>query len=196
VPEVRLFLAVDPIVLWARLEAAAGRALPAPYWASAWIGGQVLARHVLDHPATVAGLRVLDIASGSGVVAIAAALAGASAVVANDIDPCAVGAIGVNARLNRVRVARVVHNMLDGDGGDADVVLAGDALYDRSIAERVMPFLMRAAARGARVLVGQPVRRHAVTDVLDVVADYHIPGIGVGEDSILTTCRVLTVRGG
>jgi predicted nicotinamide N-methyase len=98
--------------------------------------------------------------------------------------------------VNRVRVARVVHNMLDGDGADADVVLAGDALYDRSIAERVMPFLMRAAARGARVLVGQPVRRDALPDVLDVVADYHIPGVGFGEDSIVTTCRVMTVRAG
>jgi predicted nicotinamide N-methyase len=194
VPEVRLFLAVDPIVLWARLEAVAGRALPAPFWASAWIGGQVLARYVLDHPATVTGLRVLDIASGSGVVAIAAALAGASEVVANDIDPRAVGAIGVNARLNRVRVARVVQDMLDGDGAAADVVLAGDVLYDRSIVERVMPFLMRAADRGARVLVGEPVRGHATPGVLEVVADYHVPGVGEGADSVVTTSRVLTLH--
>ena len=102
VPEVRLHLAEDAIVWWARMEAAAGRALPAPYWASAWAGGQALARHLLDHPELAAGRRVLDLAAGSGLVAIAAALAGAAEVIANDIDPYAVAAVTLNARANRV----------------------------------------------------------------------------------------------
>ena len=106
VPEVRLHLAEDAIVWWARMEAAAGHALPAPYWASAWAGGQALARHLLDHPELAAGRRVLDLAAGSGLVAIAAALAGADEVVANDIDPYAVAAVTLNARANRVRRRR------------------------------------------------------------------------------------------
>ena len=193
-PEVKLFLAVDAIVLWGRLEAAAGRSLPAPFWASAWLGGQALARHVLDHRETVAGRRVLDVASGSGLVAIAAAMADASAVVANDIDPYAMAAIRANARVNSVRVTLSAHDLLDGDGEAADVVLAGDALYNRSLADRVVPFLIRAADRGAQVLVGEPGRGHVSMDVLKVVARYHVHGMGAPEDSTVRTSSVLTVN--
>ena len=102
VPEVRLFLAEDPTIFWARLEADAGRKLPAPYWASAWSGGQALARYVLDHPHVVADRRVLDLATGSGIVAIAAALAGARSVTANDTDPQALAAAAASRnRRNR-----------------------------------------------------------------------------------------------
>ena len=193
VPEVRLFLANDATVFWARLEATAGRALPAPFWASAWVGGQVLARHVLDNPATVAGRRVLDVASGSGLVAIAAALAGAVAVVANDIDPYAMAAIRANARVNGVSVNTLADDVLDGDGGDAEVVLVGDALYDGALAERVVPFLHRAADRGACVLVGEPGRGHVGADVLKVVARYDVPDVGAPEDAYIKTSSVLTV---
>src|SRR5690349_2617717 len=128
-PEVRLHLAEDAIVWWARMEAQTGGVLTAPFWATAWPGGQALARHILDNPGTVAGRRVLDIASGSGLVAIAAALAGASAVTANEIDPYALAAIALNARANGVTVSTQSGDVLDGDGGDADVVLAGDVFY-------------------------------------------------------------------
>jgi predicted nicotinamide N-methyase len=171
-PEVRLHLAEDAIVWWARMEAEAGGVLTAPFWATAWPGGQALARYILDHPGTVAGRRVLDVASGSGLVAIAAGLAGAAAVTANDIDPYALAAITLNARANDVTVSTCPGDLLDGDGGDAEVVLAGDVFYSQAIAKRMWPFLRRAAARGAHVLVGDPARGHLPRNRLTAVASY------------------------
>jgi predicted nicotinamide N-methyase len=195
VPEVRLFLADDAIILWARLEAQTGQRLPAPFWASAWIGGQALARYILDHPDTVAGRSVLDVACGSGVVAIAAAMAGARSVAANDVDPYAIAAMKANAAANDVAVTPLLGDILDGDGDAADVVLVGDALYDQSIAGRVMPFLKRAATRGARVLVGDPGRGHVPADQLEMVASYAVSVIGSPEDALLERTSVFAVRG-
>ncbi|MGN9775753.1 class I SAM-dependent methyltransferase [Micromonospora sp. H33] len=175
VPEVRLHLAEDPIVWWARMEARAGHSLPPPYWASVWAGGQALARHLLDHPELAAGRRVLDLAAGSGVVAIAAALTGAAAVVANDVDPYAVAAVTVNARVNRVAVQATGRDLLDTAPAPVDLLVAGDVLYDRAMAARVLPFLHRAAAAGAEVLVGDPGRGHRPPDGLVVAADYLVP---------------------
>jgi predicted nicotinamide N-methyase len=194
VPEVRLHLAEDAIVLRARLEAQAGAELPAPFWADAWAGGQAVARYVLDHPELVAGRRVLDIASGSGLVAIAAALAGAGEVVANDIDPYALVAIGLNASSNEVTVEISGDDLLDGDSGDAEVVLAGDVFYTRHMAERMLSFLQRAAARGARVLVGDPGRTYLPHDSLHVVATYQASMFGAPQDSQISRVDVLELR--
>src|SRR5436305_5723974 len=117
VPEIRLYLADDAIVLRARMEAQVGPGLT-PFWANAWAGGQALARYVLDHPHVVAGRRVLDVACGSGLTAIAAAKAGAARVTANDIDPYALGAVALNAQANSVTVMVDEGDLLDGDGGD------------------------------------------------------------------------------
>jgi predicted nicotinamide N-methyase len=190
VPEVRLFLAEDAVVLWARLEAVAGHALPAPFWASAWTGGQALARHILDHPAIVAGRRVLDIASGSGLVAIAAAIAGAASVTANDVDPYAVAAIGANADANRVVLRRSASDLLDGDGDGAEVVLAGDVLYNRALADRMLRYFARIMAGGARVLVGDPDRGKPPDHGLTPVATYHVSGSGLLEDAQRTLATV------
>ncbi|WP_433125822.1 class I SAM-dependent methyltransferase [Micromonospora sp. CA-240977] len=194
VPEVRLHLAEDAIVWWARMEAAAGHALPAPYWASAWPGGQALARHLLDHPELAAGRRVLDLAAGSGLVAIAAALAGAAEVVANDIDPYAVAAVIINARANRVDVDVTGDDLLDNTDVDADLVVAGDVFYDRAMAEKMLPFLQCAAARGAEVLVGDPGRGHLPADRLAVLADYPVPTTEPSVDSSLRRVQVLRPR--
>lgn len=196
VPEMRLFLAEDAIVLWARLEAAAGATLPAPYWASAWVGGQALARYILDHPESVAGRSVLDLASGSGMVAIAAAMAGATDVTATDIDPNAIIAIRANAEANGVTVTPLEEDVLDGDHQGAQVVLAGDVLYDQSVAERFGPFLARAADRGALVLLGDPDRGHLPAGALDLVATYPIPVPGAPEDAQLRRTNVFTLRRG
>ncbi|RZU77083.1 putative nicotinamide N-methyase [Micromonospora kangleipakensis] len=191
VPEVRLHLAEDAIVWWARMEAAAGHPLPPPFWASAWAGGQALARHLLDHPELVAGRRVLDLAAGSGLVAIAAALAGADQVVANDIDPYAVAAVTVNARANRVLVTVSADDLLDSTV-TADLLVAGDILYDAALAERVLPFLQRAAAGGAEVLVGDPGRGHLPTGRLEVVASYYpVPTTEPSVDSPVRRVQVL-----
>ncbi|TDC33627.1 methyltransferase [Micromonospora sp. 15K316] len=191
VPEVRLHVAEDPILWWARMEAYAGRRLPPPYWASVWAGGQALARHLLDHPDLAAGRRVLDLAAGSGLVAIAAALAGAEQVTANDIDPYAVAAVTVNARANRVRVVATGDDLLDTAGGDADLLLAGDVLYDRALAERVLPFLARAAANGTEVLVGDPDRGHLPAGRLAVVTSYPVPTTEPAVDTPVRRVQVL-----
>jgi predicted nicotinamide N-methyase len=191
VPEVRLHLAEDPIVWWARMEASAGHTLPAPYWASAWAGGQALARYVLDHPELVAGRRVLDLAAGSGLVAIAAALAGAGEVTANDVDPYAVAAVSINARVNRVRIAGNGEDLLDTAGGDTDLLLAGDIFYSAAMTARILPFLRRVIARGGEVLVGDPGRGHLPVGWLRTVASYPVPTTEAFVDSSIRRVQVL-----
>ncbi|MCW2639291.1 MAG: methyltransferase [Dactylosporangium sp.] len=195
VPELCLHLAEDAIVLRARLEAEVGGALPPPFWADAWAGGQAVARYVLDHPDVVAGLRVLDVAAGSGLVAIAAAVAGAAAVTANDIDPYALAAIRLNAHANGVTVDANRGDLLDGDGDGAEVVLAGDVFYSESMAERMLSFLQRAAKRGARVLVGDPGRAYLPHDRMEVVASYQVSMMGAAEDAQIRHAYVLELFG-
>src|SRR5215475_4601933 len=194
VPEVRLHLAQDAIMWWARMEAEVGSALTAPFWATAWPGGLALARYLLDLPVTVAGRRVLDVASGSGVVAIAAWLAGAAEVTANDIDPYALSAITLNARANGAAVSTLPGDLLDGDGGDADVVLAGDAFYNEAIAKRIEPFLRRAAARGAEVLVGDPGRQFLPRDRMKIMASYPTPSDAAPTEPQISRISVLRLR--
>ncbi len=194
VSEVRLHLAEDAIVWWARLEAQTGHPLTAPYWATAWPGGQAVARYILDHPATVAGRRVLDVASGSGLIAIAAGLAGAAAVTANDIDPYALAAITLNARANGVTVSTCLGDLLDGDGGDAHVVVAGDVFYTHAIAKRMWPFLRRSAARGAYVLVGDPGRGYLPRNRMRTVASYPRPASDDSTEPYLNRTNVLEPR--
>jgi predicted nicotinamide N-methyase len=182
VPEIPLFLAEDPMLLWARLEADAGGRLPAPFWATAWTGGQAVARYVLDNPDRVAGRRVLDLASGSGLVAIAAAKAGAAEVTANDIDGYAIAAIHANANANDERILCEAGDLTGGDGGPAEVILAGDCLYSAELAARMLPFLNRATARGATVLIGDPGRGFVPSSLLETLATYHLPAMGAAED--------------
>jgi len=177
VPEVRLHLADEAFGLWGRTEEEAGQAdLPPPFWAFAWAGGQAVARHVLDHPDLVAGRSVLDLASGSGLVAIAAARAGAAAVTVSEVDRFALAAIALNAEANGVTLAGTLGDVLEGDGGAARVVLAGDVFYEQPMAGRVLPFLERAAARGAVVLVGDPGRAHLPRHRLEALATYEVEG--------------------
>jgi predicted nicotinamide N-methyase len=174
----------DPFDLW---ELTGG---DVPYWAFPWAGGQALARYVLDHPAVVAGKRVLDIASGSGLVAIAAALAGARSVTAADIDPIAVLAIGVNADANQAGVTAVLADVLDTDGDGADVVLAGDVCYDSDMTARVLPFTDRATERGADVLLGDPGREFFPRTGVERLARYDVPATGRLESADVTASTV------
>jgi predicted nicotinamide N-methyase len=176
VPEIRLHQAAEPIGLWELTEGEFRSEQPPPFWAFAWAGGQALARYLLDHPETVAGRRVLDLASGSGLVAIAAARAGAARVQAVDTDPTAVAAIGVNARANGVTVAAEQGDILDDTAGDAEVVLAGDVFYSATMANRILRFLLRAARDGgARVLVGDPERAYLPRSRFRRITSYDIP---------------------
>jgi predicted nicotinamide N-methyase len=193
VPQIRLLLAEDAWVLSARLEAEAGHKLATPFWASAWLGGQGVARYVLDHPQTVAGLRVLDLAAGSGLVAIAASLAGAARVTANDIDPNAIAAIATNAWYNCVEVDTVLADFADGDVDQADVVLAGDVLYSQPMADRMLSFLRTAAAGGARVILGDPGRGYTPPDFI-TLATYETEAAAEFIDSERTHIHVLELR--
>ena len=158
VPDIRLYQASDPISLWQRTELTSGRTgLEPPFWAFAWAGGLALARYLLDHPETVRGRHAIDIASGSGLVAIAAAKAGAAAVTAYDIDPVAAVAIRMNAAANGATVLAVCADVLDQDNlpaCGADLVLVADAFYERDLAAQVLRFAERSQARGAAVSVG------------------------------------------
>jgi predicted nicotinamide N-methyase len=145
-----------------------------PFWSFPWAGGQALARYVLDNRDLVIGRRVLDLAAGSGLVAIAAAMAGASDVTANDIDPCASAAQELNAQANGVRIRTLTADILDADT-DADVILAGDVCYEREFADRMVAFLRRASSRGADVLLGDPGRAYLPRESLDEVASYDVP---------------------
>ena len=176
VPEVELLVATDVVALWEAMEDERGGAMSEPpFWAAAWPGGQALARLVLDRPELAAGRTVLDLGSGSGLVAVAAALAGASDVLASEIDPFGLTAIGLNADLNGVPPVRVVGDVLGSDPPDVDVVLAGDVCYDRLMSERVLPFLQAARARGAEVLLGDPGRPYVPTDRLEALAAFDVP---------------------
>jgi predicted nicotinamide N-methyase len=173
-PELLLYQAAEPIELWERTEAAGGEQ-PPPFWAFAWAGGQALARHVLDDPGLVSGRAVLDLATGSGLVALAAARAGARTVTANDIDPLSLAAAEANAEANQVPIRLVEGDLLTGGYPDADVILAGDVFYSREMAGRVLPFLRRAAGRGALVLVGDPGRAYLPVDGMIHRATYEVP---------------------
>ena len=180
VPEIRLQQAEDPFTVWEQVESTVPKTgdrteLPPPFWAFAWAGGQALARYLLDHPDLVAGQHVLDVASGSGLVAIAAARCGARPVLAADVDQLATQAISVNAAANGARVRPVLADLLDGDGAGADVVLCADAFYEEELALRVLAFLHRARAAGARVFVGDPGRAFLRTAGFVPLETYEIP---------------------
>ena len=190
VAEIRLHLAGDVLGLWQRTEDEFGPGRPPPFWAFAWPGGQALARYVLDHPGLVAGRWVLDLGSGSGLVAIAAAMAGAATVVASEIDTLAAGAIRLNARANRVPVPVIAGDVLDGDSDGAEVVLAGDVWYSGPLAERVLGFLERARARGASVLAGDIGRAFLPRDRFRVLDARDVPVLADLEDASVKTTMV------
>jgi predicted nicotinamide N-methyase len=183
VPEIRLHLASEAHALWLKTEEELEEiGLPPPFWAFAWAGGQGLARYVLDHPEAVSGRRVLDFASGSGLVAIAAKLAGATEVLAADIDPWARTAVALNSADNRVEIGFTGDDLI-GRPVDADVVLAGDVFYDRDFANALVPWFSQLAAAGKLVLVGDPGRSYCPKDRLVQVAVYQVPVTRALEDS-------------
>lgn len=183
VPEVALYLADEAHDLWHRTEEQLAEiGLPPPFWAFAWAGGQGLARYVLDHPDTVAGKRVLDFASGSGLVAIAAMKAGAAHVIGADIDPFCEAAIRLNAEANDVTVSFAGADLVGHDDG-WDVVLAGDVFYEKPFADRLVPWFTALRQRGAEILVGDPGRSYLPKARLERLATYEVPVTRALEDA-------------
>jgi predicted nicotinamide N-methyase len=203
-PEIHLHLAHEAVPLWQKTEEELGEiGLPPPFWAFAWAGGQALARYVLDHPETVANKHVIDLASGSGLVAIAAMMAGAENILAADIDHFAAAAIELNVLANgfplfrhsreggnpakpqtlkrgtRLRghdewkVTQV--NLLNEPPPTIDTILVGDLFYEKSTAERVFAWLTQAKSNGTRILIGDPGRSYLPKDKLTKLAEYNVP---------------------
>lgn len=174
-PEIKLHLATEITPMWMATENFLEKnALPPPFWAFAWAGGQALARFVLDHPERVRGKRVLDFAAGSGLVAIAAAKAGAAEVWTAEIDPIANIAIRLNAEANGVDLGIISENVLEKNETPWDVVLAGDVCYEKPMAELVLAFLLRCKASGAAVFMGDPGRAYLPQSGMNAKAHYTI----------------------
>jgi predicted nicotinamide N-methyase len=193
-PEILLHVADEATELWRRTEEELGEiGLAPPFWAFAWAGGQALARYILDHPESVRGKRVLDFASGSGLVAIAAMKAGAAEAAACDIDAFAVAAIALNAGANGVAVAPVQADLVGQDEG-WDAVLAGDICYERDLAARVTGWLMSLSARGATVLIGDPGRSYLPRERLENLAFYQVPVTRTLEDADIKKTGVWRFR--
>jgi len=176
VPEITLLLAEESLPIWQKTEEELGEMnVPPPYWAFAWAGGQALARLILDRPELVIGKLVLDLGSGCGLSAIAAARAGARSVLAADIDAIALAAIGLNAAANGTSVATTGDDLLSNAPMEVEVVLVGDLFYERALADRVLTFIDRAAASGALVLIGDPQRNYFPKVRFEAVAEYRVP---------------------
>jgi predicted nicotinamide N-methyase len=177
VPEFKLHLATEITPIWQATEAILEQAgIDPPYWAFCWPGGQALARHVLDHPALVAGRNVLDFAAGSGVTSLAARRAGARRVIANDIDAMALLAVQLNAAGNNLTIDVDQRDLLALPPDAAiDVVLAGDVCYEKPMAEAVFAWLRKNAAMGKTVLLGDPGRSYLPVQGLVELARYDIP---------------------
>jgi predicted nicotinamide N-methyase len=196
VPELRLHLADDAVALWRMTEEEMGKAgLPPPFWAFAWPGGQALARHILDRPDLVGGKSVWDVASGSGLGAIAAMIAGARCAAAIDIDPFAAHAARLNGELNGVQVDPLTRDVVGRDAG-AEVVLVGDLFYDRDIAGRLLAWLDELAARGRTILVGDPGRAYLPKDALVQIAEYAVPTPTALEDAEVKCTGVFRMANG
>jgi predicted nicotinamide N-methyase len=175
VPEIALHLTSEAVPLWQATEADLARTgLPPPFWAFAWAGGQALARYLLDHPAVVAGRRVLDFAAGSGLAGIVAARAGAEQVEAAEVDRFAAAAIRLNAALNSVTVEVVEDDLVGAANPGWDLVLAGDVCYERPMAEAVETWLKGLAAQGTEVLLGDPGRSFLPRAGLEHVIAYAV----------------------
>ncbi len=199
-PEIRLHLADEVTALWELWEATDGDP-PLPYWAFAWAGGQALARYLLDHPGGVLGRTVIDLGAGSGLVGIAAALAGAARVWAAEIDPYGRVAMGLNAEINRVTLnhAEIDLEVEGGAGAEpgplaAEVIVVGDLFYEARLAATVLPWLQRRRADGALVLVGDPGRTYLPADLLEPIAEYDVTQSSALEDAPVKRAIVWSLR--
>ncbi|HXX60476.1 MAG TPA: 50S ribosomal protein L11 methyltransferase [Candidatus Sulfotelmatobacter sp.] len=192
---IRLHLADDVVSLWHAVQVERADPDPAlPFWAVAWAGGLAVARYLHEHPDVVAGRRVFDLASGSGLCVIAAMRAGAAAGTGADIDPYAAAAITLNARVNGCRVSVLRRDVLDQEVPDTDVILAGDCCYEATLAARLLPWLQRAASQGIDVLLGDPGRRYLPREALAELAAYDLRTTSELDDLALRQGRVYALR--
>ncbi|MCB1501991.1 MAG: methyltransferase [Bauldia sp.] len=177
IAEIRLHKAL-PSSRLGRLARGDAKGFGSPYWAYHWAGGLALARHILDNPGLVVGKRVLDLGAGSGVVAIAAAKAGANSVTAAETDPYAVAALDLNLELNAVAADVIAADITDSEPPPVDLVLVGDLFYSEALATRVTRFLDRCADAGIAALIGDPWRAPLRLEQLEEQARYEVAESG------------------
>jgi len=189
-PEISLWLADEITPIWKMTEEELGAlGLPPPFWAFAWAGGQAIARWLLDNPEEVRGRTMLDFATGSGLVGIAALKAGAASVTGCDIDPFCAAAVAVNAQANGVAMGFTGDNLLDAPPPVVDLICAGDVCYEKPMTERVLDWLASARAQGTRVLLGDPGRTYLPKTGLNFLAEYRVQTTRELEDyEIKRTC--------
>ena len=190
-PGIRLYQADEVMPLWLMTEAQMEETrLAPPFWAFAWSGGQALARYIMENPLVVQERRVLDLACGSGLVGIAAALSGAQSVVCNDIDPHAEAAVALNAGLNGIELGFIGGDLLGGAPPDVEIVLAGDICYEKPMTEAMLTFLRRALGQGCEVYVGDPHRTYFPATGFERCACYDIQTNPDIEDSAVKPASV------
>ena len=195
VPGMRLYLAGDVATVSRLASSELGESDPdLPYWAFAWAGGLAIARYLQDHPEEVAGRRVLDIASGSGLCAIVAMRSGAASAHAVDTDRFSEAAVAVNARANGVRIGFSRQDLLGASPPQYDVILAGDVCYQETMASRMLDWLRLAARSGTRVLLGDPGRTYLPTG-LERLAAYRVRTSRELEDAEIKESAVFTFAG-
>jgi predicted nicotinamide N-methyase len=196
-PEIELHLASEIVPIWQLTEEQlAENGLPPPFWAFAWAGGQALSRYILDYPEAVLGKRVLDFASGSGIVAIAASKSGAKCVDAADIDPFAAEAIRINAERNRADVTVIDEDLVGGARSNWDVILAGDICYEQPLAGQVEGWLRQQAARGVDVYIGDPGRSYLPKDRMEKLVSYAVKTTRELEDAEIRNTSVWRILPG
>ncbi|MDE2444928.1 MAG: methyltransferase [Alphaproteobacteria bacterium] len=195
VPEIKLHLAHEALPIWQKTEDELGEiGLAPPFWAFAWAGGQALARYVLDHPECVKGKRVIELASGSGLVGIAAMKAGAAEVLSADIDAFAVAAMAINATLNAVALQISCDDLLASPVPETNLILVGDLFYEKGVAERCFAWVEQAKANGIDVLIGDPGRSYLPKDKLTKIAEYAVPVSRDLEDAEIKNTAVWRLR--
>ena len=194
VPELTTYQASELTPLWTATSAELGRYDPSPFWAFPWAGGQALARHLLDHPELVRGKRVLDFATGSGLVGLAAALAGAAEVVGTDLSPFCEAVVPLNAALNGLALELRLEDRLGTPPGRAEVVLAGDVFYEQPLASRAADWFRAMAEAGVTVLAGDPGRAYSPAHGFERLAAYDVPVSREIEDRERMRTSVLAFR--
>ncbi len=195
VPEVKLHLAHEALPIWQKTEEELGEiGLPPPFWAFAWAGGQALARYVMDHPEIVRAKSVVDLASGSGLVGIAAMKAGAACVLAADIDAFSIAAIHINAALNQVEVAVTSDDLLETAVEQPHVILVGDLFYEKALASRCYDWLLKAQSTGSTILIGDPGRSYLPREKLHKLVEYKVPVSRDLEDAEIKNSAVWALK--
>jgi len=175
VPEISLYQATELTPLWHATSAQLDRYDASPFWAFPWAGGQALARHLLDRPGLVRGRRVLDFATGSGLVGIAAVLAGAARVDSTDLAPFCEVVVPMNGSLNGVSLTPRLVDLLGQPLEGIEVLLAGDVFYEKPLAERSLAWFRQLASRGVTVLVGDPGRLYSPRQGVSDQACFEVP---------------------